>query len=201
MSSAPADQGRLDWHVLLVRHGRTVLNAGGRIRGHLDPPLDDVGKTQAAAVASALAYLQPTRVVTSPLRRAVQTAQTIAALANLEPIVEPRLIDRDYGQCAGRSWDEVVAQWGSLDRAPGVEQVDGVTARLRAVLEDQAQYLGAGPVILVAHDAVNRLLLHSLDPELGPTEEIGQDLACWNVLLRRDMDWLVLQINQTVTRT
>ena len=56
--------------VYLVRHARTALNADGRLRGHLDPPLDDVGRSEARELAVVLASLRPVRVVTSPLRRA-----------------------------------------------------------------------------------------------------------------------------------
>ena len=52
--------------VLLVRHGRTVLNAENRLRGRLDPELDDVGRAEVRALAEELAGLNPARVVSSP---------------------------------------------------------------------------------------------------------------------------------------
>lgn len=56
--------------------------------------------------------------------------------------------------------------------------------------------LAAGAVVLVAHDAVNRLLLASLDPSLGPADEIGQSTACWNLLTNRDGTWHVERVDQ-----
>lgn len=63
--SAAADR------VLLVRHGRTALNAQGRLRGLSDPPLDEVGLAEAARLAAALAPECATVVLCSPLPRAI----------------------------------------------------------------------------------------------------------------------------------
>jgi probable phosphoglycerate mutase len=61
--------------VFLARHGRTALNAEGRLRGLSDPPLDEVGVAEVARLAEALAPKHPTAVICSPLQRAVATAQ------------------------------------------------------------------------------------------------------------------------------
>ena len=98
--------------VLLVRHGRMVLNGENRLRGHLDPSLDEVGRTEVAALGEALAAQDPVRVVSSPLRRAVQTAESIAGAAGLDVVVAHGLIDRDYGRWAGHTQDELIAAWG-----------------------------------------------------------------------------------------
>ena len=63
--------------VILVRHGRTALNAADLLRGRLDPELDDVGLDEVAALAEVLAPREPARIVCSPLHRAVQTASAI----------------------------------------------------------------------------------------------------------------------------
>jgi broad specificity phosphatase PhoE len=67
--------------VLVIRHGRTALNADGRLRGHLDPPLDEVGRREAAAVAAVLSEFRIVRILSSPLLRALQTAGAIAEVA------------------------------------------------------------------------------------------------------------------------
>ena len=66
--------------VYLVRHGRTTLNAEGRLRGLLDPPLDEIGQRQVEDLGAAFASLseRPHRVVAGPLLRAQQTASAIA---------------------------------------------------------------------------------------------------------------------------
>ena len=188
----------LDERVYLVRHARTELNAQGRLRGHLDPTLDGTGRREADDLAVVLASLRPIRVVTSPLRRAVETADIIAARAGVPVVVEKALIDRDYGPWAGADEDAVVAEWGSLDEAPGVERAETVVWRARAVLDAQIPDLAAGPVVLVSHDAVNRGLLSELAPELGPRDSIRQRTASWNVLVRADASWTVGRVDQKV---
>lgn len=182
--------------IFLVRHGRTAMNVDGRLRGHLDPLLDEVGKAEVSALAMTLAARAVTRVVTGPLTRTRETAAAIGEAIHAEPLVDFRLIDRDYGQWTGRLRDDVVAEWGSLDAALGVESAASVAQRGALVLDEQLPFLAAGPIVLVAHDAVNRLLLHALDPGLGAAESIGQRTACWNELVRDGRSWQVERVDQ-----
>jgi broad specificity phosphatase PhoE len=179
--------------IVLVRHGRTTLNAADRLRGRLDPALDDIGREEVAALAAALQPLRPSRIVSSPLRRAVETAEAISARTDVPITVDRRLIDRDYGPWAGQPPADIVAEWGSLDAAPGVEPAHAVISRARGVLDEHAD--GDGVVVLVSHDAVNRLLLAVLDPGLGEADDIAQRTACWNVLDRTDARWLVTTVD------
>lgn len=183
--------------VLIVRHGRTALNAANLLRGRLDPELDDVGVAEVSALAVALAERRPVRVICSPLHRAVQTAAAIGHRAGVRPEIDIWLTDRDYGEWAGHTKDEVVAEWGSLDAAPGVESADHLLNRAMIALDRQIAYLDdQRPVVLVSHDAVNRALLAHLDSELGPEQLIGQRTACWNEIERVDGDWRVLLVDQ-----
>lgn len=171
--------------VLLARHGRTVLNADGRLRGRLDPELDEVGWGQARALAKAVARYQPRFVVTSPLLRAVQTGRVVAELGGLPARTEPGFVDRDYGQLAGSLAAEVVARWGSVDAAPGVERAAEVDRRAIRALDAVGAEAGPSAAVVVAHDAVNRLLLAALDPDAYPDpESIPQPTGCFNVLTR-----------------
>ena len=182
--------------VLLVRHGRTVLNAENRLRGRLDPELDAVGLAEAEVLAEELAAREPARVVSSPLRRAVQTAEAIARRAGVRVQVDRGLIDRDYGSWAGHTKDELIDRWGSVDAAPGVERPEHVLYRACLVLVQQLDFLGPHPVVLVSHDAVNRALLAHLDPTLGPASRIDQRTACWNELVHVMGDWRVELVDQ-----
>jgi broad specificity phosphatase PhoE len=107
--------------VFLVRHGRTSLNAAGRLRSRLDPPLDEVGLGEAAAVAAERWQWRIVKILSSPLLRALQTAGAIAEAVGVPVTAVDDLIDRDYGRWAGELEDAVVARFGSLDAAPGVE--------------------------------------------------------------------------------
>jgi broad specificity phosphatase PhoE len=94
--------------VYLARHGQTPLNESDVLRGLADPPLDDIGCDQARRLGATLGRRNPSAVIASPLRRAVQTAQPVAERAGLEAATDQRLVDRDYGQCTGTSRDSVI---------------------------------------------------------------------------------------------
>lgn len=174
--------------VYLARHGRTALNAEGRLRGLSDPPLDEVGLAEAARLAQVLAAKKPTTVVCSPLQRAVATAQVIGSAAGVPVSTDIRLNDRDYGPVTGERRDEVERRYGSIDAAPGVEPLTAMAQRARAAFFELVGELGPGPVVLVSHDAFNRALLQQLDPVLT---DIGQRTACWNQLSLVDGVWQV----------
>lgn len=180
--------------VILVRHGRTALNASGRLRGHLDPPLDEVGLDQiarlAAQVAPLLAQGGTRRILSSPLRRTMQSARATADRAGLTVAADERLIDRDYGTWAGQPTNEVIARWGSLDAAPGVEPAASVIARARNVLFDDTEETTR---LLVSHDAVLHAILEDLEPDLAG---IPLEPASWCVLEHfADGTWRVVSTN------
>lgn len=181
--------GTDDAVVYLVRHGRTALNAAGALRGRLDPLLDNVGEVEAAALGEAFRGVDIAAVVTSPLRRARQTAAAIAMTTGVLLEIDERLIDRDYGPWAGSSHAEVVRQCGSIDAAPGVESRDEVASRATAAVLDWVEKSAPGAMIAVAHDAVNRAVLGCLIPALGHPDTIVQHTGCWNRLERRARRW------------
>jgi broad specificity phosphatase PhoE len=174
--------------VFLARHGRTALNAEGRLRGLSDPPLDEVGIVEAARLADALAPKHPTAVICSPLQRAVATAQAIGAASGMPVTVDVRLNDRDYGPMTGHVRDEVERKYGSVDRAPGVEPLTALAARARQAFFELVADYRPGPLVMVSHDAFNRALLGQLDPALG---DVHQRTACWNQLSLVDGAWRV----------
>jgi broad specificity phosphatase PhoE len=150
-------------HVLLVRHGRTALNAEGRLRGLADPELDDIGLEEAQETAEALRGRQLSVVVSSPLQRAVRTARVIADASGVAAIADPAFNDRDYGPWTGHLKADVIREWGSVDRAPGVEPEDAVLARAWPALNALTAPPGEW-VAVVTHDAVIRPILRTIDP-------------------------------------
>jgi broad specificity phosphatase PhoE len=174
--------------VYLARHGRTALNADGRLRGLSDPPLDDVGQVEAKRLGDALAAFRPTVVVSSPLRRAVSTAEAIAAAAHIRVEIDQRLNDRDYGPWTGQPRAQVEERFGSVDAAPGVEPADTVAARALAAFTELTHEYQDGPLVMVSHDAFNTALLRMLDPAL---EGIDQRTACYNQISRIGAGWRV----------
>ncbi len=177
----------------LCRHGRTPLNAAGRLRGHLDPELDLVGKAEARDLAELLTKLGLVRVVSSPLTRARQTAEVLAAAAELPLEVDERLIDRAYGEFDGALRADVIARYGSINAAPGIEPATEVAARGLAAVTDIVNADPAGPVLVVTHEAVIRYLLDTIAADYTPGEMLPQRTGSWALLRYSDGAWTLLE--------
>ena len=143
--------------LLLVRHGRTEANARGALLGRLDPPLDDTGRLQAAALAASIdsgAYGRILGVVASPLLRTRETAEALG-----RPVtIDDRLVELDYGEFDGTPVSDVpVATWqrwqSDIDFAPpGGESIAALGQRVRAACVDWASQLDEpGTIVLVTH--------------------------------------------------
>jgi probable phosphoglycerate mutase len=104
--------------LLLVRHGESTWNAEHRLQGQADPPLSELGREQAAALAPFLDGI-PERRLSSDLARAVETA---ALLGLAGAPADPRWREIDIGDWAGSRLDELdpdyVAAWRRGERAP-----------------------------------------------------------------------------------
>jgi broad specificity phosphatase PhoE len=139
--------------LLLVRHGRTELNAHGLLQGRVDPPLDAVGRAQAAALAAMPVLGAASRVVCSPLLRARETAAALGPAVT----VDERWIELDYGSWEGRKFAAVPASEWSRWRAdptwspPGGESLATVGARVRAALAELAAEAADADVVVVSH--------------------------------------------------
>lgn len=178
--------------VVLVRHGRTALNAAGRLRGLADPELDAIGFAEAHATANAVKGFGLTGVFSSPLRRAVVTATIIADASAVPVEVVTALDDRDYGPWTGHVKADVVREWGSVDDAPGVEATTLVLERSRAAIDELVR-AGPGPICIVTHDAVIRPLLARIRPGLVATVDTGS----WAVLRYADDAWHLVSFDNT----
>ena len=137
--------------LILVRHGQTDVNAGGRLQGRVDRPLTDLGRAQAAAVAAALP--RPARVITSPLGRARETA----AAFGMDVEVDERWIELDYGELDGLPIAEVPAdlwsRWRSdIDFAPpGGESLRDLGDRVRGACEALQTEAVSNDIVIVSH--------------------------------------------------
>ena len=139
--------------IILVRHGRTALNASGMLVGRLDPPLDDVGERQAAAIGDALKG-GVDRVISRPLLRARQTAARIAA--DIE--VDNRWIEVDYGQydgvpIASPEGAEIWTQWRADTswQPPGGESLAQMAERVIAACEELIDDAADADIVVVSH--------------------------------------------------
>lgn len=135
----------------IVRHARTEANAGGRLQGTLDLPLDEVGLAQAAALPGIVRDID--RVVCSPLLRARQTASVFG----IEPTVDERLREVDYGPFEGKRIvdlpQEMWRRWiTDLDYAPdGGESLRAMSDRVVEVLEELCAEAEERHVVVVTH--------------------------------------------------
>src|SRR5262245_29409237 len=129
--------------ILLARHGQTSWNALGRLQGHTDIELNDIGRDQARTLSATLASAELTAVWTSDLSRARQTGEIVAAALGLAaPRMDPDLRERHYGVFEGLSrhecetqhpaaWQDWVAQKGA---PPGGETRPDAAARMARAL-------------------------------------------------------------------
>lgn len=149
----------------VVRHGRTADNAAGRLLGRADPGLDEVGWAQAAALASALTASvgRVDRIVSSPLRRCVETAEAIAAAghpadaAAVTVEVDERFIELDYGEFDRVGLSAVPSEtWAAWQadvhfRPPGGETLFELAERVGVALDEIAERAVDGEVVVVSH--------------------------------------------------
>jgi broad specificity phosphatase PhoE len=182
--------------ILLARHGQTAWNALGRLQGHTDIALDATGRAQAKQLAKTLDGAGVTRVWSSDLARASETAAIVAAELGLAPPgVDAELRERKFGvfegltrdQCASEhpeAWRAWVAQTG---HPPGGEPRDDATARMHRAL---LRVVADGTTLVVSHGGVMRLwlmeLLGTAIPLVGnaTTYEVDHDGTAFRAKLR-----------------
>jgi glucosyl-3-phosphoglycerate phosphatase len=168
--------------LVMLRHGQTEWNAGSRMQGQLDTDLTDLGREQAAAAAEVLAKRQPLVIVSSDLRRALETAMALGERSGLPVEIDTRLRETHLGDWQGLTHLDVDAlapgarlAWRNDARwAPhgGESRVDVAARSTPLVTELLAKYDEWGssrngdepdrPVVLVAHGGLIAALTAAL---------------------------------------
>src|SRR5437899_912601 len=92
----------------VIRHGSTRLNTDGRLRGRVDEPLDDVGRTQAGALAALFQSVPVEVIVSSPLLRAQETAAPIVSATGALLEINDVFTDRDWGRWSGCATADII---------------------------------------------------------------------------------------------
>ena len=175
--------------LILARHGESTGNAEGLLLGRIDAPLTERGLAQARSLGPALKGV--TRVVSSPLGRALATADALGTGLPVE--VDERWVEVDYGEFDGRPLssvpDEVWARWRTDPgyRPPGGESLREAGVRVRAACEelfaaDGAGARGTGAVVVVSHVSPIKLA------------------ACWALGLDEVGTWRLYLATASITR-
>jgi broad specificity phosphatase PhoE len=162
------DLGYLNSTVFLVRHGETDWTRERRLLGQRDLGLNADGLNHAHAAAMGLKGVEITEVISSPLLRAVQTAEVIGGLCDMDVARDPRLIEMAIGRWEGMPYDAALVDPGyqaflddpEENPVPGGERIGELRDRAVAAVQ---QGLGDNPapsnLVLVSHASVVRVLL------------------------------------------
>ncbi|MEE9127453.1 MAG: histidine phosphatase family protein [Planctomycetota bacterium] len=190
----------------LVRHGETVGESSVRYYGRTDVALSDVGRAQVQALAPLVRHVAFQAVVHSPLVRAQESAEILAAEL-LEPpaLTEaaPDLIEVDFGDIEGLTDGEIAAKmpgwyrdWkaGSAPGFPGGETFSGFAQRMETAIDGLLARHPAGNLLVVAHKGViKRALAHLLGLSPDAAAKINLDLGSLSVIACSDRQQLTLK--------
>ena len=157
--------------IILVRHGETEWNVEEIFRGRIDIELNETGMKQAELLAEYLSHLKLEAIYSSPLKRALKTAEIIADYHKLGVEIAPGLIDFNYGEWQGLphqevkdKYKELYARWINSPekiKIPAGESLNDARERAVDVVNNAvARY--EGTIALVSHRVVNKVLICAL---------------------------------------
>ena len=183
--------------ICIVRHGETDWNAQGRLQGREDIELNDSGRQQAHKIAAYLSCDHWDAVVSSPLKRAYETAQIIARMLSVSEIkVEEQITERDYGEASGL-WPE---KRRSLfpDGIPGQEDFELLRQRAMSGLEKIVKDHIGKRIVVISHGALTNSILYSLSGGEFGSFKTRLKNGCINQIKVKDGKWAVDFYNKTV---
>ena len=194
--------------ILLVRHGECRGNREGLFRGRTDFPLNQNGFMQAEDLAREINRYHPDVLLTSPLTRAVQTAQAISKLCQVKVQEQPELNNIQLGPWEGRykkeiatlfplEWQKWIKQPENLN-IPGMETLSQVKNRVKYLLDRCVSEFFGQTILFVSHRAVLKPLIAAC---LGMTHSyfwrIHLDTASYTILhYKKTNGYILVQLNQ-----
>ena len=156
--------------IYIIRHGQTEMNSRHVLQGRSDFALNDTGVSQARSAAEKLRCVRFDRVYSSPLIRAVQTAELIAP--DVTPVIDERLIEMDYGPYEGADLHclppEILTFFSDFARNPapdGMEQLRDVVQRVGSFLEELRA--SEENILISTHAIAMKGILEYLTPGSG----------------------------------
>jgi broad specificity phosphatase PhoE len=193
--------------LILARHGQTAWNVVEIFRGRIDVDIDEMGMKQAELLAEYLREHKIEAVYSSPLKRAVKTARTIAYWHKLGVITAQSLNDLKFGEWEGLPVTEVREKYTTLFtewmekphlvEIPGGERLDDVRKRVLSLVDDIVNR-HKGTVVLVSHRVVHKVLILAL---LGIDNSyfwnIRLDTAAISTFIYENNRWVLTEHNNT----
>ncbi|WP_118915337.1 histidine phosphatase family protein [Mycobacterium shigaense] len=205
--------------VILLRHGRSTSNTAGVLAGRSEGvDLDDKGREQAVGLIDRIGDLRIRAVVSSPLLRCRRTVEPLAEALCLEPLIDDRLAEVDYGEWTGRKIDElakeplwrVVQAHPSAAVFPGGEGLAQVQARAVAAVREHDRRLAleygrehGGDALWVActhGDVIKALIADAYGIHLDGFQRVTADPASVSVIRYTELRPFVLHVNHTGAR-
>lgn len=194
--------------LILVRHGQTESNKLGRIQGVNNSPLTDVGREQAEAAARALASSAPFALYSSPLPRALQTAEAIGSCAGVRPAEVEELIEMDVGEFEGLSGSQLRERFPDVMRSwdddpastvmPGGESLYHVRDRAWPTIRSLAERHGSETVVAVTHNfTIHTIVCTALDMPLNNFRKLRIDLGAISRLEITSARTTLVSLNET----
>lgn len=194
--------------IILIRHGQTEWNREERFRGRVDIDLDEVGFRQAKAAAEWVASWEVAAIYSSPLKRAMATAEAIAARLGLPVEMLEGLNDMHFGVWQGmpiteaeEKYPQMFDQWRYSPerlRIPEGESLEDVQNRVVATLDDLVAKHQNETLALVTHRVVCKVLLcYLLGLDNSHFWQIAQDATAINLFEVWDRRFTVKLINDT----
>lgn len=198
--------------VILLRHGRSTSNTAHVLAGRsAGVDLDERGREQADALVARLAEVPVKALVSSPLLRCLRTVEPLARALGVEPLVDERLSEVDYGAWTGRKLGELVKEplWKVVQAQPSAavfpegEGLAQVQARAVAAIREHDRRLGeahGGDALWVActhGDVIKAVVADALGTHLDSFQRIVADPASMSVIRYTPMRPFVLHVNHT----
>jgi len=201
--------------VILLRHGRSTSNTAGTLAGRSEGvDLDDKGREQAAGLVDRIGDLRIRAVVSSPMLRCRRTVEPLAEALCLEPAVDDRLSEVDYGEWTGRKIGELVNEplWRVVQAHPsaavfpGGEGLAQVQARAVAAVREHDQRLaeqhGADVLWLACShgDVIKAVIADAFGTHLDSFQRINVDPGSISVVRYTPLRPFVVHVNHTGAR-
>jgi probable phosphomutase (TIGR03848 family) len=201
--------------VVLLRHGRSTSNTAHVLAGRSEGvDLDDKGRQQAAELVDRIGELPIRAVVCSPQLRCRRTIEPLAAALGIEPVVDDRFAEVDYGEWTGRKIADLVKEplWGVIQAHPsaavfpGGEGLAQVQARAVAAVRDHDTRLAeqnGGDVLWLActhGDVIKAVVADALGLHLDGFQRVSADPASMSVIRYTRLRPFVLHVNHTGPR-